>query len=50
MNSQEPILHDEDLGDSIQRVEELIRKHDDFQKNVENQDERLALVKRLTEV
>jgi hypothetical protein len=50
MRGQEPTLRDENLGESIQNVEELIRKHEDFQKTVENQEERFNLVRRLTEV
>lgn len=50
MSTQEPVLRENYFGESIHGVEELLRKHDDFAKTVENQEERLNLVRRLTEV
>ncbi|XP_063234159.1 spectrin alpha chain, non-erythrocytic 1 isoform X2 [Bacillus rossius redtenbacheri] len=46
--SREPILHDEKLGESISQVEELIRKHEDFEKTVEAQEEKLNSLRRIT--
>lgn len=42
------MLHDEKLGDSINQVEELIRKHDDFEKTIEAQEEKCNALKRIT--
>ncbi|XP_023313664.1 spectrin beta chain, non-erythrocytic 1 isoform X1 [Trichogramma pretiosum] len=46
--SREPMLRDEQLGDSIPQVEELIMKHQDFEKTVEAQEERFNALKRIT--
>lgn len=46
--SREPMLNDEKLGDSIPQVEELIRKHEDFEKTIEAQDERFNALHRIT--
>ncbi|XP_065202026.1 spectrin beta chain, non-erythrocytic 1 isoform X3 [Planococcus citri] len=46
--SREPMLHDEKLGDSIHQVEELIRKHEDFEKTIEAQEEKCNALKRIT--
>ncbi|XP_012530663.2 spectrin alpha chain isoform X3 [Monomorium pharaonis] len=46
--NREPMLHDEKLGDSISQVEELIRKHEDFEKTIQAQEERFSALKRIT--
>ncbi|KAK7865818.1 hypothetical protein R5R35_001276 [Gryllus longicercus] len=46
--SREPILHDGKLGESIPQVEELIKKHDDFEKTIEAQDEKFGALRRVT--
>ena len=48
LNYREGILSSAGLGDSIDAVEELIRKHDDFEKTVEAQEEKFNAIKRLT--
>lgn len=50
LSAREPVLHDPDLGESIPEVEELIRKHEDFEKTVEAQEEKFAALKRITMV
>lgn len=46
--SREPMLNDGKLGESISQVEELIRKHEDFEKTIEAQEERFNALKRIT--
>nr|CAD7395713.1 unnamed protein product [Timema poppensis] len=46
--SREPILHDGKLGETIPQVEELIRKHEDFEKTIEAQEEKLSALRRVT--
>lgn len=46
--SREPTLHDSKLGDSIPVVEELIRKHEDFEKTIEAQEDKFAALRRIT--
>ncbi|KAK2588759.1 hypothetical protein KPH14_001641 [Odynerus spinipes] len=46
--SREPMLNDGKLGESIPQVEELIRKHEDFEKTIEAQEERFNALKRIT--
>ncbi|KAF5308651.1 hypothetical protein FQR65_LT06112 [Abscondita terminalis] len=41
-------LKDSQYGDSILQVEELIRKHDDFDKTVEAQEEKFIALRRIT--
>ena len=48
LNYREEILNSAGLGDSIDAVEELIRKHDDFEKTVEAQEDKFNAIKRLT--
>ncbi|XP_022241663.1 spectrin beta chain, non-erythrocytic 1-like [Limulus polyphemus] len=48
LQSREPVLRDNQFGDSIAGVEELIRKHDDFEKTIEAQEEKFATLKRVT--
>ena len=42
------MLEDETLGDSIDAVEELLHKHEDFEKMVFAQEDRFNAVKRIT--
>ncbi|XP_076180871.1 spectrin beta chain, non-erythrocytic 5 kst isoform X3 [Ptiloglossa arizonensis] len=46
--SREPMLNDGKLGESISQVEEFIRKHEDFEKTIEAQEERFSALKRIT--
>uniref|UniRef100_A0A8D8QLB4 Spectrin beta chain, non-erythrocytic 5 n=1 Tax=Cacopsylla melanoneura TaxID=428564 RepID=A0A8D8QLB4_9HEMI len=48
IQSREPILQDKKLGESIGQVEELIRKHDDFEKTIEAQEERFNALRKIT--
>lgn len=48
ISSREAMLQDEKLGDSIHQVEELIRKHEDFEKTIEAQEEKCNALKRIT--
>lgn len=48
LQSREAMLHDPKLGDSILQVEELIRKHEDFEKTIEAQEEKFAALRRVT--
>ena len=50
IESSEGIVRDEDLGKSIEEVEELIRRHNDFIKTVEAQEDKLNPVKRITKI
>lgn len=46
--SREPMLHDGKLGETIPQVEDLIRKHEDFEKTIEAQEEKFESLKRIT--
>lgn len=46
--SREVQLKDADLGESIPQVEDLIRKHEDFEKTVAAQEEKFLALKRIT--
>lgn len=48
LQSREPTLHDGKLGESIPQVEDLIRKHEDFEKTIEAQDEKFHALRRIT--
>lgn len=48
LSSREPMLKDELLGDSIPQVEELITKHQDFEKTIEAQEDKFNALKRIT--
>ncbi|XP_035225862.1 spectrin beta chain, non-erythrocytic 1-like isoform X1 [Stegodyphus dumicola] len=50
LQSREPILFDKQYGDSISAVEELIRKHEDFEKTIEAQEEKFLALKRITKL
>lgn len=41
-------MNEDKLGDSIWQVEELIRKHEDFEKTIEAQEEKFDTLKRIT--
>lgn len=45
---RQKLLEDDKVGDSIAQVEELIKKHDDFEKTVVAQEDKFAALKRLT--
>lgn len=46
--SREPIIRDPTLGDSIAEVEELIRQHEDFEKTIDAQSDKLEALRRKT--
>jgi spectrin beta len=48
--SREPLLHDGKLGETIAQVEDLIRKHEDFEKTIEAQEEKFTALQRVTMV
>ena len=48
--SQETVLHDGNLGDTIAQVDDLIRKHEDFEKTVQAQEEKFNALQRVTMV
>ncbi|CAG2161762.1 unnamed protein product, partial [Oppiella nova] len=46
--SRENMISDDNLGDSIADVEDLIRKHEDFEKAIIAQEEKVKAIQRLT--
>lgn len=48
LSGREPVLKDDNMGDSIDAVEELLRKHEDFEKTVYAQEDKFNAIKRLT--
>ena len=48
MNGRTPVPEDGNLGDSIDAVEELLRKHKDFEKTVYAQEDKFNAIKRMT--
>jgi len=48
--SRVPLLHDGKLGETIAQVDDLIRKHEDFEKTVEAQEEKFSALQRVTMV
>lgn len=50
LQTREPILFDKQCGESIAAVEELIRKHEDFEKTIEAQEEKFLALNRITKV
>ncbi|XP_037069817.1 spectrin beta chain, non-erythrocytic 1-like [Pollicipes pollicipes] len=48
LSSREPVLTDPAVGSSIGEVEELIRRHDDFLKTIESQEDKFDALKRTT--
>jgi spectrin beta len=50
LTSREPLLHDGKLGETIAQVDDLIRKHEDFEKTVQAQEEKFNALQRETMV
>ncbi|KAK7068041.1 Spectrin beta chain, non-erythrocytic 5, partial [Halocaridina rubra] len=50
IESRESIVRDDQMGDSIAEVEELIRRHDDFLKAIDGQKDKLDPIKRFTKI
>jgi len=50
LQSRQPTLKDPNLGESIPQVDELIRKHEDFIKTIEAQEEKFNALRRITMV
>ncbi|KAK4313156.1 hypothetical protein Pmani_015473 [Petrolisthes manimaculis] len=48
IESREAVVKDDQMGQSIPEVEELIRRHDDFLKTIDAQEDKLDLIKRMT--
>lgn len=48
IQSREPQLEDQKMGENIPHVEELIRRHEDFEKTVEAQEDKFQALKRIT--
>jgi hypothetical protein len=48
--SREPLLHDGKFGETIAQVEDLIRKHEDFEKTIEAQEDKFSALRRVTMV
>jgi hypothetical protein len=48
--SRGPLLHDGNLGETIAQVDDLIRKHEDFEKTVQAQEEKFNALQRVTMV
>lgn len=48
IQSREPQLKDKKMGENIVQVEELIRRHEDFEKTVESQEDKFQALKRIT--
>lgn len=48
IQSREPQLKDHKMGDNITQVEELLRRHEDFEKTVESQEDKFHALKRIT--
>lgn len=46
--AREPILRDNQLGESINQAEDLLRKHDDFEKTIMAQEEKFNALQRIT--
>lgn len=46
--AQEPYLLNEDLGETLDQVEQLIKKHETFEKSINAQEERFNALKKLT--
>ena len=50
MDVRQPIVADKTTGESIVVVEELLQKHDDFEKMVYAQEDRFKAILRITKV
>ncbi|XP_055694009.1 spectrin alpha chain, non-erythrocytic 1 isoform X2 [Lutzomyia longipalpis] len=48
INGRQSMVRDVELGDSILQIEDLIKRHDDFEKTVSAQEEKFNAVKRIT--
>ena len=48
LNIRRPVLEDDAVGDSIDAVELLLQKHDDFEKMVYAQEDRFNAIRRTT--
>ena len=48
--AQEPYLLNQDLGDTLDAVENLIKKHEAFEKSAATQEERFSALEKLTSV
>ena len=48
LNVRKPVLEDDSVGESIDAVELLLQKHDDFEKMVFAQEERFNAIRRIT--
>lgn len=48
LDVRQEILRDEKVGESISQVEELIRKHDDFEKTIAAQEDKFSALRRTT--
>ncbi|XP_043236847.1 spectrin beta chain, non-erythrocytic 2-like isoform X8 [Amphibalanus amphitrite] len=48
LETREPVLNDPAVGASITEVEELIRRHDDFLKTIESQEDKFDALRRTT--
>lgn len=48
IESRESVVKDDQMGDTITEVEELIRRHDDFLKTIDAQEDKLDPIKRFT--
>lgn len=48
MIAREPVLYDGQVGESINQVEHLLRKHDDFEKTISAQEEKCNALQRIT--
>jgi len=46
--AQEPYLLNEDLGETLDQVEQLIKKHETFEKSIHAQEERFNALRKLT--
>ncbi|XP_055911888.1 spectrin beta chain, non-erythrocytic 5 isoform X2 [Eupeodes corollae] len=48
ITSREPLLKDSKLGESIPQVEDLLRRHQDFEKTVAAQEDKFNAIRRIT--
>lgn len=48
LNVRKPVLDDTTVGDSIDAVELMLQKHDDFEKMVFAQEDRFNAIRRIT--
>ena len=48
--AHEPYLRNQDFGDSLDKVESLIKKHEAFEKSAATQEDRFLALERLTTV